>query len=75
MKESNSVDAMAHQLCANAVKNTVDSKRIRHQMEPNTPSEAHWTVLSLMAEGHRRAAKLIDQEAAQYAPSPSGPPV
>jgi len=68
MHDSNSVDEMAQQLCANAIKNTVE-------MVPNAPAEAHWTVLSLMAEGHRRAAMLIDAEAAKYAPEPTEPPV
>ena len=62
MNDSKSVDDMAQRLCDNAIKNTV-------MMAPNAPADAHWTVLSLMAEGHRRAAKLIDAEAAKFTPA------
>lgn len=62
MIESSSVDDLARQLCANAMKNTSDA--------PN--ESVRWTVLSLFAEGHRRAAALIDAEAAKLTPDGSG---
>lgn len=55
MIESSSVDEMARKLCKNAVKNASAASN----------DGLRWIILSLMAEGHKRAAALIDAEAAK----------
>ncbi len=50
--ESSSVDMMARKLCKNAVKNSHVASGANQQ----------WIILSLMAEGHLRAAALIEKE-------------
>lgn len=57
--DSHSVDAMAREIRDSAV----------NAAPPWADDAMKWTVLSLIAEGHRRAASLIEAEAAKLSPA------